>query len=195
MESSISNKAALSLKDTTHESPINNQQWVYLTGWRLTIIIACLYFGTFLAAIDTSMITVSVPAITTDLHALGSVAWISSAYTLAMTAFQPTFGSCYKYFKIEAVYMSCIIIFEVGSIICSFAHTGIQFIIGRAISGLGAAGISQGALCIISHVVELEKRPLYTGIVTSVFGLAICFGPIMGGALTTDATWRWCYWL
>lgn len=167
----------------------------YLTSWRLFIIITCLYFGTFLVAIDTSMLTVAVPIISSDLHFLSSVAWISSAYTLTMTAFQPLFGSLYRLFKVEVVYQVCIIVFEVGSIVCATAQTGPAFIIGRAIAGLGAAGLVQGALCIISHTVKFEQRSFYNGIVTSVFGVAICFGPILGGVLTTKATWPWCFWL
>ena len=141
------------------------------------------------------MITVTVPAITTEFHSLASVAWISSAYTLTMTAMQPSFGSCYKLFKVERVYMICIAVFEIGSIVCATAFTGNAFIVGRAVHGFGGAGIFQGSLCIISYVVEPEKRALYTGIVTSVFGIAIAFGPILGGAFTSKLSWRWCYWM
>jgi len=167
----------------------------YLKGLHLAVVIICLYFATFLAAIDTSMITASVPKISADLKSLESVSWISAGYTLTMTAFQPAFGKLYKLFKVEGVYITAIVLFEVGSTLCGSANTGSQFIVGRAIAGLGAAGLTQGALSIITHTVEYEKRPLYNGIVTSVFGVAICFGPILGGALTIKATWRWCFWL
>ena len=70
-----------------------------------------------------------------------------------------------------------------------------MFILGRAIAGLGAAGILQGSLNIIGHTVELEKRPLYMGIVISVFAVAVCVGPVLGGAFTTRVTWRWCFWM
>ena len=156
----------------------------YLTSWRLAVVIACLFFGCFLVAVDTSMVTVTVPAITAEFQSLSSVAWISSAYTLTMTALQPTFAGCYKLFRVKMVYLICILIFEIGSVVCSTAKTGDVFIVGRAIQGFGGAGIFQGSLCIISHVVEIRKRALYTGIITSVFGVAMSFGPVLGGSLT-----------
>ena len=70
-----------------------------------------------------------------------------------------------------------------------------MFILGRAIAGVGAAGLFQGALNIVSYTVPLAKRPMYLGIVVSVFGLANCFGPVLGGAFTSDVSWRWCFWV
>lgn len=70
-----------------------------------------------------------------------------------------------------------------------------MFIVGRAIAGLGAAGLLQGSLSIIGHAVELQKRPLYMGIVISVFVISVCIGPVIGGALTTNVSWRWCFWM
>jgi len=83
----------------------------------------------------------------------------------------------------------------VGSILCAAAPKSSVFILGRAIAGVGAAGLFQGALGIIGFSVPLDKRPLYMGIVVSSFGFAVCFGPILGGALTDHASWRWCFWM
>ena len=83
--------------------------------------------------------------------------------------------------------------FTVGSILCAAAPNSSTFILVRAVTGIGAAGLFQEALCIIALSVPLEKRSLFLGIVISSFGLATCFGPILGGALTNDVSWRWCF--
>lgn len=78
---------------------------------------------------------------------------------------------------------------------CAAAPNSPTFISGRAIAGLGAAGLLQGALGIIGVVVKLEKVPMFMGIVLGVFALSGCIGPVIGGALTEHLSWRWCFWM
>ena len=70
-----------------------------------------------------------------------------------------------------------------------------MFIVGRAVTGIGAAGIFSGILSILAIVVPLSKRALYTAMMTSLYGVAVISGPIIGGALTTKASWRWCFYI
>lgn len=87
----------------------------YLTGWRLATVIFSLYLGAFVMALDTNIINVAVPRISSEFHALEDVAWYGSAYLLTVTAFQPAFGNLYKYFDIGNTYRICIVLFECQS--------------------------------------------------------------------------------
>ncbi|BCS19563.1 MDR family MFS transporter [Aspergillus puulaauensis] len=166
-----------------------------LPSWRLVFVIGSLCLGTFLVALDTTIISVAVPSIVTDFQAFDDVGWYGSAYLLTVTAFQPAFGSVYKTFNAKFTYLVSVLVFEGGSIMCAAAPSSVVFILGRAIAGIGAAGLYQGALGIVGLTVKLEKRPFYLGLVLSVFGIAACLGPPLGGILTENVTWRWCFWI
>lgn len=84
----------------------------YLSSWRLGIVITSLFLGAFLIALDTNIINVAIPKISTEFHSLEDIAWYGTAYLLTITAFQPSFGTLYKHFKIDTVYRTSIIIFE-----------------------------------------------------------------------------------
>ncbi|TGJ78705.1 hypothetical protein E0Z10_g10059 [Xylaria hypoxylon] len=167
----------------------------YPTGVKLTLISVALCLSVFLTALDNSIIATAIPAITKQFHSLEDVGWYGSAYLLTTAALQLLFGKFYTFLSIKWVYMTAIFIFEVGSLICGVAQNSVTLIIGRAVAGLGAAGLFSGALLILAHSVPLATRPLYTGLIGGVFGIASVAGPLLGGVFTDKVTWRWCFFI
>ena len=95
-----------------HVSGPEPQPYEYPEGWHLALTLLGLAFGTFLMALDTTIITVAVPEIATEFNALSQVGWIGSAYLITLTSFQPIAGSCYKSFDPKYSFLVFMVIFE-----------------------------------------------------------------------------------
>lgn len=148
-------------------------------GPRLILIVASLMLAVFCMALDNTIIAVAIPKITDDFHALNDVGWYASGYLLTGCAFQLFFGKLYVLFNVKWVLLSALFIFEVGSLVCAVAPSSTALIVGRAVAGLGSAGIFTGAFVVVAHTVVLEKRPAYLGIIGGVYGVASVAGPLV----------------
>ncbi|KAJ7284548.1 MFS transporter [Mycena rebaudengoi] len=164
-------------------------------GIKLVLLTVALCLSVFLVALDNTIIATAIPKITDQFQSLDDVGWYGSSYLLATAATQLLFGKFYTFLPIKWVYIAAVTIFEVGSALCGAAPNSEALIVGRAIAGLGSAGIFTGALIIIAHSVPLSKRPLFTGLIGAMYGIASVAGPLMGGAFTDKVTWRWCFYI
>ncbi|EME84699.1 uncharacterized protein MYCFIDRAFT_152920 [Pseudocercospora fijiensis CIRAD86] len=165
-------------------------------GTKETIIVmSAILLAVFLMALDRTIITTAVPRITDEFHSLDDIGWYGSAFMLCAASFQLLIGRIYTFHSPKWVFLINITIFEIGSAICGAAPNSVAFIIGRAIAGLGSAGIMSGAIILMVSVVPLAKRPAYQGFFGAVFGVSSVIGPLLGGAFTTDVSWRWCFYI
>lgn len=167
----------------------------YPTGLKLAIIIVGLELAVLCVALDNTIIATAIPRITDDFKALGDVGWYGSAYLLTLSAFQLFFGRLYSIFNIKWTFLLALFVFELGSLICGVAPNSTALIVGRAIAGMGSAGLFAGSFIILAFNTPLEKRPLYTSMITAVYGIASVVGPLLGGVFTDKATWRWCFYI
>lgn len=87
------------------------------------------------------------------------------------------------------------VLFLVGSLICALAKNLPMIIAGRAVQGIGGGGIIILANISVSDLFSMRDRPMYYGIFGATWAIAGALGPIVGGAFTTDVTWRWCFYV
>jgi hypothetical protein len=169
---------------STEGEPGEDDEAKYVSGLPLHLLTIGLTLSTFVIALDNTIIATAIPRITTVFNSLDDVGWYGSSYLLTTTSLQPTFGKIYAYFNIKWTYMIAIAIFELGSVLCGAATSSPMLIVGRAVAGVGAAAIFSGGMTIVGYSVPLRKRPIYIGLLSSMFGIASVVGPILGGALT-----------
>lgn len=137
-----------------------------------------------------TIVATAIPKITSDFPGLELVSWYSAAFFLTNGGFQSSWGKAYRYFPLKLTFLTAIFVFEIGSLACAVAPSSTVFIIGRALNGLGAAGIGTGAYTIIAFVAPPNKRAVYTGFVGMSFGMACVVGPLVGGIFADKVSWR-----
>ncbi|KAB8243580.1 major facilitator superfamily domain-containing protein [Aspergillus flavus] len=185
--------AIIESKNADTKGKMENTDTTYLRGIKLYSILSGVMIATFLISLDVSIIATAIPSITSQFHSTTDIGWYGAVYPLTMCSLQPLSGKLITIFSLRWSYLSFFLVFLLGSLLCGVATSSSMFIIGRAVAGAGGAGVVSSGLAIIAIVTPIEQRPLFTGLVTSLYALGTVVAPIIGGAFTTNVTWRWCF--
>ena len=164
-------------------------------SFKLLAIVVALSLSIFLVSLDMTIVSTAIPKITDEFHSLQDIGWYGSGFFLTLAAFQSTWGKAYRYFPLKSTFLLSIFIFEVGSLICGVAQNSVTLIVGRAVAGVGGAGVASGAYTIIGFSAPPSRRAAYTGILGAVYGVSSVVGPLLGGVFTDHATWRWAFYV
>ncbi|KAK9250120.1 putative mfs multidrug protein [Lipomyces tetrasporus] len=159
------------------------------------VIMTGVYLCMLLVALDRTIISTAIPQITDDFYSLNDVGWYSSAYLITSCAIQLIYGRIYTFYNTKWVFPASAGIFEARSALCGAASNSPSFIGGRALAGLGSSGIFSGVIVIMIPLLPLQKRPMWQGFSGAIFGVSSVVGPLSGGSLTKNVTWRWCCYL
>ncbi|UBV41470.1 DHA2 family efflux MFS transporter permease subunit [Deinococcus taeanensis] len=169
------------------------------------LILLGVLLGLFLSALDQTIVSTALPRITQELQGLSLYSWVTTAYLLTNTALVPIYGKLSDLYGRKPILMVGIIVFLLGSALCGlsgepflgnlFGGGMMQLVVFRGLQGVGAAALGSVAFAIIADLFEPVDRPRYQGLFGAVFGLSSVIGPLLGGFLTDQVSWRWVFYV
>ena len=162
---------------------------------RFWAVYASLLVVMFLSAMDQTIVGTALPTIVGDLGGAAHMAWVLTAYTLAITVAMPVYGKLGDLVGRKNLFLVAIALFLIGSALCGTGNTMTQLIIYRFIQGLGGGGLMISSQAITGDLIPPRVRGTYMAPMGAMFGIASILGPIIGGWLTDSVSWRWTFWI
>ncbi|MCX2946257.1 MULTISPECIES: MFS transporter [Rahnella] len=154
--------------------------------------LAAAYIGTFLASLDISIVNVALPTMQSALHTdIAGLQWVINAYAVCLSAFMLSAGPLADRYGHKRVWVSGVILFTCGSVLCGLAPNIGMLLAGRAVQGIGAALLISGAMPILSHAfTDARQRAHAIGGWSAFSALALILGPLLGGILLQWLGWQ-----
>src|SRR6266550_6969580 len=162
------------------------------TNPRLALLVIAVVFAILNADITT--VNVALVTLGKDLHAsLGDLQWGLNSYMLAFAALIVAAGRVADVFGRRRCLLAGAILFAVASLLCGIAPTLLVLVVGRVLQGAAGALMVPAGMAIISNAYGAEQRALALGTLVGVSGVAQSMGPLLGGFLTAEVSWRWVF--
>lgn len=161
----------------------------------IMVVMGALMLAMLLSALDQTIVSTALPAIAVDLHGLNKLSWVATSYLLASAIATPIYGKLGDMYGRKKIFISSIVIFLIGSVLCGISQNMEQLIIFRAIQGLGGGGLMALVLAIVAEVVPTRQRGRYQGYLGAVFAVSSVAGPLLGGLFTDHLSWHWIFFI
>ena len=152
-------------------------------------------FGTFMVALDQTIVTIALPRIGAELRAADGVDWVMSAYLLALGVVQPTMGWLADQFGRKRIFLASLALFATGSLLAGFAGDLVGLVLARILQGVGGGAIFPVGTAMIYEQVPPGRRGLAMGIWSLGIAVAPALGPTLGGIIVTTLGWRWLFFV
>ncbi|KAL4875116.1 major facilitator superfamily domain-containing protein [Aspergillus karnatakaensis] len=158
-------------------------------------IIAVLLLGEFISNADSTLIMTATARITSEFNQLQGAAWLSTGYTLGVCVFQPMYGKLSDIYGRKALLLVSYFFLAFGCVVCGLAPEMWIVILGRALSGIGGAGVMTMSAIIITDIVSKREVAQWRAYINVAMTLGRSIGGPVGGVLTDTIGWRWAFLL
>jgi EmrB/QacA subfamily drug resistance transporter len=162
---------------------------------RRRAITAGLLLGMSLAALEATVVSTAMPTVIATLGGLAHYSWVFTAYLLTSTASVPIFGRLSDLYGRRRTYLTGVVLFLVGSVMCGAATSMGLLIAARLLQGLGAGALIPMSMTIVGELYTLAERARVQALFSGVWGVASIAGPLVGGYITDAISWRWVFYI
>src|SRR5262245_17063353 len=162
---------------------------------RRWLITAGVMTGMFVAALEATVVGTAMPTVIASLGGLNHYSWVFSAYIVTSTVTVPVWGKLSDLYGRRVTYQVGIAVFLIGSMLSGLSGSMLQLIIFRAIQGLGAGALIPLGMTIIGDIYTVRERAKMQAYFSGVWGLSSIIGPLIGGFLTDQLSWRWVFYI
>ncbi len=168
---------------------------VPLSPLRRRLVLASVMTAMALSALEQTVVGTAMPTVIARLGGLSHYSWVFTAYLLALTVTGPIWGKLSDSHGRRPTFHMGVAIFLLGSALAGQSQTMMQLILFRAIQGIGAGALMPLCMTILGDLYTLRQRVMMQGFISSVWGAASLLGPLLGGFLTDQISWRWVFYV
>jgi len=168
---------------------------VEVSNSRRWLIVAGVMTGMAIAALEATVVGTAMPTVIASLGGIAHYSWVFSAYLVTSTVTVPVWGKLSDLYGRRLMYQIGIGVFLIGTALSGFSGTMTQLIIFRAVQGLGAGALVPLGMTIIGDTFTLQERAKMQAWFSGVWGLSSVIGPLIGGFITDQISWRWVFFI
>ena len=186
------NAADLQAPSST-STPTASETSIGSDGASRRLVIGSLMIALLLSALDNTIVGTAMPTIAGQFNAFGLYAWVSTSYAVTSTIATLLLGKLSDLYGRRRLLLFTIGLFLFASLLCGAAQTMPQLIAARALQGIGGGGIWGLTFATVGDIVPPRERGKYFGLFSSMWGIAAVLGPLVGGVIVDNASWRWIF--
>lgn len=168
---------------------------VEMSNARRWAITAGVMTGMFIAALEATVVGTAMPTVIASLGGINHYSWVFSAYIVTSTVTVPVWGKLSDLYGRRLLYQLGIGVFLLGTLLSGLSSSMTELIIFRAIQGLGAGALIPLGMTIIGDTFTLHERARMQAYFSGVWGLSSVIGPVIGGFITDQLSWRWVFFI